>query len=175
MLNIWPLAQRYETCVQGLSPSALEMQTKSEHPADSSSVDPKIIRVAIGIVIKGKTLLICQRKPTAVLGGYWEFPGGKVEPNESDEAAVLRELREELGIVTEIIAALPPIVHTYPHGTVRLQPFFCKLIAGTPAAVDCAAWKWVALPELCDYPFPPANAGLLQRLETDPLLQSAPK
>ncbi|MGN6504531.1 MAG: (deoxy)nucleoside triphosphate pyrophosphohydrolase [Tepidisphaeraceae bacterium] len=127
-----------------------------------------VVAVAIGIVIERGRLLICQRKATAVLGGLWEFPGGKVEPGESDADAAIRELREELGIVVRPIEHLAPITHTYPHATIRLQPILCRLVDGSPRAIECVDFRWVAPEALRDYTFPEANGPLLAIVAAHP-------
>lgn len=127
---------------------------------------PKIVQVAIAIVVEqaGERVLICRRKADTVLGGLWEFPGGKLEPGETPEQAAIREVREELGIDVEPTGSLDPITHAYPHATVTLSPILCSHISGEPQAVDCAEWRWVERADLTQYAFPDANAPLLGRL-----------
>ena len=88
-------------------------------------------------------LLACRRPPGKHLGGLWEFPGGKVEPDESPEAALIRELAEELGIETEITGALSPVEWDYGRGPIRLIPFFCRIVSGTPHPHEHDALEWV--------------------------------
>lgn len=122
------------------------------------------IAVAIGMVLRGSQVLICQRKNEAVLGGYWEFPGGKMEPGETPAQAAIRELKEELDIVVTPGATLPLVQHTYDHGVIRLTPILCTLTAGEPRAIGCQRFLWVECNRLSDYTFPAANAPLLQLL-----------
>lgn len=131
---------------------------------------PERIEVAVGIVLQSgrpsarSYVLISRRSAGGVLGGYWEFPGGKLEANETAEACVVRELREELGIAVRPASALRPIEHRYEHARVVLRPFICTHIGGKPRALQVEAWKWVAVDELDAYRFPPANAALLKQL-----------
>ncbi|MBC7782528.1 MAG: 8-oxo-dGTP diphosphatase MutT [Burkholderiales bacterium] len=136
------------------------MGSKSSQTNDSN----RPITVAIGIVLRGNQVLICQRKTDAVLGGYWEFPGGKIEPGETPAQAVIRELKEELDIVVTAGATLPTIEHTYDHGVIRLSPIHCTLTAGEPRAIGCQRFQWVECNRLSEYTFPAANAPLLQLL-----------
>ena len=131
------------------------------------------IQVAVGVVwrrpeargAEGRPeVLISRRAADGVLGGYWEFPGGKLDPGESPEACVVRELREELGVEVRPVRALPAIVHPYDHGRVELHPYFCEHLGGTPAALEVAAWRWVAVDELEAYTFPPANTAILEEV-----------
>ncbi len=137
--------------------------------------------VGIGIVIRclpdkiqtstdpdaaGLAVLITQRKSDAVYPGYWEFPGGKANPGEKTEDCVVRELREEVGIIAEMFGVLSDITHIYPHGTVRLQPRLCRLAPGSPEPrnLHVADHRWVRPEELASYRFPEANAGIVREL-----------
>src|SRR5437762_4675350 len=84
------------------------------------------IDAAIAIVVRDGKILVCQRKADDVLGGYWEFPGGKCEDGETLEECLTRELREEIGITVTSPEPLAPIDHAYDHGQVRLHPFICQ-------------------------------------------------
>lgn len=88
-------------------------------------------------------VLACLRPEGKHLGGKWEFPGGKVEPGESPELALVRELREELAIETAILAALTPVVWDYGRGSIRLIPFRCRIVSGVPDPLEHAAIRWV--------------------------------
>jgi len=98
------------------------------------------------------------------MGGYWEFPGGKVDPGEDLKAALKRELVEELGIETEIGAEIHQIVHPYPDRDVRLYFFEARIISGEPQKLEVADLRWVTLDELMNYQFPDADMPLLMQL-----------
>jgi len=104
-----------------------------------------MIQVVCGLIEDGGgRVLACRRPEGKHLGGLWEFPGGKVEPGDSPEAALVRELREELGIETEVTGALTPVVWDYGRGPIRLIPFFCRIIAaGEPQPHEHDALEWV--------------------------------
>src|SRR5689334_7858134 len=95
----------------------------------------KAIRVAIGIVVDPRGILISRRKKNDSFDGYWEFPGGKIEEGETAEQAVARELYEELAIRVTPVRALAVIEHEYPKARVILQPFICRLDGGEPVAI----------------------------------------
>jgi len=124
----------------------------------------KYIRVAIGVVIIDRQVLICRRLDSAELGGLWEFPGGKIEPGESAAAAAVRELFEELAIDVRPIETFESILHEYAHARVELFPILCEHLAGEPAAVGCAEFKWVPIARLNDYAFPAGNDSLIAEL-----------
>jgi 8-oxo-dGTP diphosphatase len=109
-------------------------------------------------------LLITQRLAEDTLGGYWEFPGGKVDPGEDLQTALRRELVEELGVQAEIGAEIHSIVHSYPDRDVRLYFFEAHIVSGEPQKLEVADLRWVTLDELMDYQFPEADIPLLQQL-----------
>jgi 8-oxo-dGTP diphosphatase len=128
---------------------------------------PAIIDVAAGLVFRDGKLLITLRYDDAHLGGLWEFPGGKVEPKESFEDCLVRELREELAIEVKIKELIETDTHAYPGKTVRLKFYRCSWTSGEPRALGCAAFKWVTAPELKEHEFPAADAVLLDRLRQE--------
>ena len=123
-----------------------------------------MIEVAAGLVFRSGKLLITQRYPDAHLGGLWEFPGGKRDPNETFEACLQRELKEELGIEVAVGELIDSIEHTYPEKQVLLKSFRCEWLGGEPQALGCSAFRWITREELDNYPFPPADARLLKQL-----------
>jgi mutator protein MutT len=132
-----------------------------------------VIDVAAGLIFRDGKLLITQRYADAHLGGLWEFPGGKREPNESFEQGLVRELREELGIEVAVGELVESLTHSYPEKTVHLKFFRCVWQKGEPQALGCPAFKWIAARELPEHNFPAADARLLDRLKCDPALWSS--
>ncbi|MEI9960630.1 MAG: 8-oxo-dGTP diphosphatase MutT [Limisphaerales bacterium] len=128
--------------------------------------DAKPIDVAAALIFKDGKLLITQRHATAHLGGLWEFPGGKREPNETFEQCLVREIREEIGVEILVGELFETVAHSYPEKTIRLKFFRCRLVQGEPKPIECAAVKWVNQSELDDYEFPAADAQLLQKLKS---------
>lgn len=109
-------------------------------------------------------LLIAQRPLDGMLGGLWEFPGGKREPGESLRDCLRRELREELGIEVEVGEQIGTVRHAYTHFRITLYAFACRIIAGEPAALGCAGWAWVTLDELDRYAFPVTDQKIIAML-----------
>jgi len=124
----------------------------------------KIIDVSAALIFHNGRLLITQRPAESHLGGLWEFPGGKREPNETFEQCLIREIREELGMDIAPGELFEEITHAYPERTVHLKFFICQWIGGEPQALGCASFKWVAKSELSQHEFPAADAQLLEKL-----------
>ncbi len=134
-------------------------------PPEERIVTHPPIDVVAGVIRRDDgRLLIAQRLPDDTLGGYWEFPGGKVDPGEELKAALRRELVEELGVETEIGAEIQRVVHAYPDRDVRLYFFEVRIISGEPRKIEVADLRWVTLDELMDFQFPEADLPLLRQL-----------
>ncbi|MBI3322259.1 MAG: (deoxy)nucleoside triphosphate pyrophosphohydrolase [Candidatus Omnitrophica bacterium] len=122
------------------------------------------LEVAVAVIKDGGRVLITQRKPGDSFGGLWEFPGGKLNDGESMEAALVREIEEELGVRVEVAAKRMVIRHQYPARAVRLHCFDCRLLSGEPRAIECAAWQWVDTAELAGFEFLPGSRPLIEHL-----------
>ena len=126
-----------------------------------------VVDVAAGLVFRDGKLLIARRFDDVHLGGLWEFPGGKREPDETFEACLIRELREELGIEVDVGQRVEMVTHDYPEKTVHLQFFRCDWKNNEPQALGCTEFAWVTASALDNYEFPAADEQLLQRLKTE--------
>jgi mutator protein MutT len=124
----------------------------------------RVIIVVAAIIVVGEHVLVTQRPTNVHLPNVWEFPGGKLEPGESMQAALRRELREELGIEAEIFEEYFSATHRYPEKTVELHFFNCVIIKGEPRAIEVADVRWVRLSELYSLEFPEADHDLINRL-----------
>ena len=110
-------------------------------------------------------ILLAQRPLDGLLGGLWEFPGGKVEPGETLEACLKRELREELDIEVEVGRPVGVVEHAYSHFRITLHAFHCRHVAGEPRALGVADWRWVRLEDIRAYPLSRADIKILELLE----------
>ena len=118
--------------------------------------------IAVGVIWKGDRILITRRPENGLLGGLWEFPGGKIESGETPEEAVRREVYEEVAMDIAVVAHLGTVKHGYTHFSITLSAFACHWLSGTPQPLGCTAVRWVSREELQDYPFPGANRKLFQ-------------
>lgn len=125
------------------------------------------VRVVAAIVVREGRVLVTRRPRGTHLEGLWEFPGGKVEPGETDAAALARELREEIDVTVSVGALFERVVHAYPEKTVELLFYRCVLEAGTPRPVEVAEVRWAGADDLEPAGFPPADAHLLDRLRRE--------
>ena len=116
----------------------------------------QITEVAAAVMLRGDParpeFLLAQRPPGKVYAGYWEFPGGKVELGESPEAALIRELREELGVTVRAARPLGEFSHEYPDRKVCIGLWLVSAWEGEPQGLDGQALRWVAVTQLpgCD-------------------------
>lgn len=159
----------------------MQVNARPEHPSQQPIVD-----VAVGVVLNKaaakdthrdapkhdptavkhapiiRHVLISRRKAEQVLGGYWELPGGKVEPSETPTQAVVRELKEEVGIDATPIHPLPTVEHRYDHAHIRLHPLICQHTAGTASPIEVDEVRWVTPDQLTDYPLPQASLPVIE-------------
>ena len=126
----------------------------------------RTIIVAAGVIVDGERVLVSQRPGGTHLAGAWEFPGGKVEAGEDPRDALVRELREELGVEATIGGILEVTFHRYPGKSVLLLFFEVTRREGSPEprALDVAAVRWAESSELRDEIFPPADVAVLARV-----------
>ncbi|MDN5953050.1 MAG: (deoxy)nucleoside triphosphate pyrophosphohydrolase [Loigolactobacillus coryniformis] len=125
----------------------------------------KEFNVVGAILIKDKQILSCQRGPGRALNGYWEFPGGKIEPGETARQALQRELEEELKIEVEVAAnVFVQSTYEYEFGRVKLQTFLCRLITGTPMLTEHINVDWFKPTALAQLNFAPVDVATAEKL-----------
>ncbi|WP_426791247.1 (deoxy)nucleoside triphosphate pyrophosphohydrolase [Sphingobacterium sp. WOUb80] len=123
-----------------------------------------ITKVVCGIIFKDDLVLICRRKPEKSLGGYWEFPGGKVEGLESYEESLLRELIEELNMKVNIKKHFFDTVHHYDNGAIELISFICETENIASESTDHDQLEWVKVSDLLNWKLAPADIPIAQAL-----------
>lgn len=122
----------------------------------------RMIEVVCGVVgDETGRVLACRRPAGGHLGGMWEFPGGKVEAGETPEAALVRELREELAVDVEVGEALVPVEWDYGRGPIRLIPFRCRIVRGELVLVEHTECRWCGPADAADLIWAPADLPVL--------------
>ena len=121
--------------------------------------------IGVGVVLNAAgEVLIDQRLEEGLLGGMWEFPGGKQEQGETIETCIVRELREELGIAVTVGAELITVDHAYSHKKLRFVVHLCDWVSGEPQPLASQQVRWVRPDQLKEFAFPAANARIIEAL-----------
>ena len=123
-----------------------------------------MMEVVAALIRGGDRVLLCRRPEGKAQGGKWEFPGGKIEPGETGEAALRRECREELDVTLEVGRALADVRQEYPGRSVHLTLYEARIASGAPRMLEHSAIRWVSPGELGGYDLCPADAQLVERL-----------
>lgn len=123
--------------------------------------------VVAALIWKGDTFMICQRPAHKARGLLWEFVGGKVEPGETKEQALVRECREELAVTLQVGEVFMELTHQYPDLTVHLTLFHASIQEGTPQMLEHNDIRWITVEEIDRYPFCPADEEILQKLKQE--------
>lgn len=121
--------------------------------------------VVAALIWDGDRFLACQRPPHKARGLLWEFVGGKVEPGETKEAALIRECREELDVTVAVGDVFMEVTHEYPDLTVHLTLFHARIAAGEPKMLEHNDIQWITVNEIDKYPFCPADVDILKQLK----------
>ena len=124
----------------------------------------KITEVVAALIWEGERFLICQRPAHKARGLLWEFVGGKVEPGESKEQALIRECREELDITLSVGELFMEVTHVYPDITVRLSLVHAAIAEGTPKMIEHCDLRWITPAEVDAFDFCPADVEILERI-----------
>lgn len=128
-------------------------------------MERKMLDVVAAMIESGDRFLACQRPAHKARGLEWEFLGGKVEPGETREAAIIRECREEIGVQIAVRGEIAQVTHHYEEFSVHLTLFRAKLAAGEPQKIEHADIRWMTLEEAKTYPFCAADQELLALIE----------
>lgn len=121
--------------------------------------------VTAAVVFDAGKVLITRRPDDSRHAGLWEFPGGKMEPGESPEAALCREIREELNAELRVVEIFDVVFYRYEWGPVLILAYTCQLVTKTLHNIGVAEYRWVHPQELSDFPFLPADRPIIDRLK----------
>lgn len=131
--------------------------TVDAYPKRMKSKKVPTYPIAVGVIRKNERYLITQRKPDGLLGGLWEFPGGKIQPGESPEAACVREIKEETGLSVSVDSHLTTVHHAYTHFKIKMEVFCCSYRKGRVRLNGPIAHQWVTHKHFSKFAFPKAN------------------
>jgi len=120
--------------------------------------------IAVGIVFRNNRVLITRRQTDGLLGGLWEFPGGKIKDGESAPEACVREIKEEVNLVVQPVDFLARVKHAYTHFRIIMEVFCCAYVSGRLRLNGPADYRWIHPHEIDHYPFPKANHKFIPRL-----------
>ncbi|RKX37447.1 MAG: 8-oxo-dGTP diphosphatase MutT [Verrucomicrobia bacterium] len=143
---------------------------ESGRPTDYPVKAPKkkVPHIVVGAAVvtnrKGE-VLIAQRRNEDMLGGLWEFPGGKQESGETIQQCIVRELKEELGINIETGDFLITVKHAYSHFTMEMHTYFAKIKSGRPRSIECQDFQWLKVSNLRKVPYSKADLIIIEELE----------
>lgn len=124
----------------------------------------KITEVVAALIWQGEQFMICQRPAHKARGLLWEFVGGKVEPGETKEQALIRECREELAVTVSVGEVFMDVTHEYPDLTVHLTLFNAEIAEGKPQMLEHNDIRWITSREIPDYDFCPADVEILSEI-----------
>ena len=120
--------------------------------------------VVAALIWEQTRFFICQRPANKSCPLLWEFPGGKVEPGETAQQALIRECREELGVPVEVGALFTEVCHTYPDITVHLSLFHAKFLSEQPKLLEHNDFRWITAEEIPNFPFFPSYKEILEKI-----------
>jgi len=121
--------------------------------------------IVVGVVYKNNHMLITRRKPEGLLGGLWEFPGGKVRKHENAERACVREIKEEVNLNVEVTRHVTQVKHAYTHFKILMEVFSCRYVSGEVKLNGPVDFRWIMRWEIEQYPFPKANHKFIHMLD----------
>ncbi len=159
-----PVSPLCDTCPVSDFCMSFESKAIDHYPKRQKTKAKPIYKIAVGVVRKGELLLITRRKSEGLLGGLWEFPGGKIEKGETAEQACLREIKEEVGLTVKTGSFVKQVKHEYSHFKIAMDVFICDYISGTVKLDGPVDHRWIVLKEIDNFPFPKANHKFIPAL-----------
>lgn len=154
-----------DTCpLKGICKAYRSRQVANFPKRDKLKATPQY-HIAVGVVFKNEQVLITRRKAEGLLGGLWEFPGGKIKEGESAQSACIREIKEEVNLEVQIDRHLAQVKHAYTHFRIVMEVFCCNYVSGRVYLRGPVDFRWIRLNEYRRYAFPKANHKFIPLLE----------
>ncbi|QHI69581.1 A/G-specific adenine glycosylase [Tichowtungia aerotolerans] len=161
-----PVAPKCADCPLQSACEAFGKGAPEKYPVGTKKKKIPHITVGAAVTVNSKgEVLIAQRLEGDMLGGLWEFPGGKQEPGETIEECIARELKEELGINTEVGDFLMTVKHVYSHFKMTMHVYCTKIRSGRPRPIHCADFRWVKIPDLGTFAYSKADLQVVGKLQ----------
>lgn len=158
-------------CALGDDCFAKNSSKQDSLPFKSKSKPVPTYNIVVGLIYFNNKLLIAKRKDDQMLGGLWEFPGGKINENETEKQALIREIKEEVNLDISINQKLGTIKHAYSHFKINLHAYICTSTTQNAVALSASKLKWINENDLENYAFPTANKKLFKLLKKQPLFR----
>ena len=146
---------------------AFQTARQEEFPVRRKSKPRPEYHIVAGVIHKGDRILITQRKPEGLLGGLWEFPGGKIQVKETPERACVRAIREETNLLVEPTEYLTRVKHAYTHFKIVMDVFHCNYQSGEVVLNEAIDYRWITADQIDQYPFPRSNHKFIPLLTQD--------
>ncbi len=154
-----------DRCPWSVSCQAFAQNRQHELPMTETRDPLPHKQIGVAVIWNDAGQILIDRRPQkGLLGGLWEFPGGKIEPGETVEDCIRREIQEELGIEVIVGDRLIVITHAYSHFRVTLNVHYCTHLSGEPQPIECDEIRWVQPTDLQNYPFPKANIQIIDAI-----------
>jgi A/G-specific adenine glycosylase len=160
-----PKAPLCDACPLPSYCKAFQTGRVATYPRKKARRAKPLYHIAVGVVIKGDRILITQRKPDGLLGGLWEFPGGKIKKGEKAEAACVREIKEEVNLKIKVLNHLARVKHAYTHFKINMDVFCCEYTTGRVKRNGPVDHRWIKISAIDRYPLPKANHKFLPKLK----------
>ncbi len=154
-------------CPLSDSCEAYQRDRVEQLPVTRESEEKPHHEIAVAVIHEDDEFLISRRPEEKMLGGLWEFPGGKLEDGETLAAALRREMKEELGIGIQVGQKITKVPHEYSHLSINLHAYYCEIEEGPPTSREGQKWKWVQQENLGEFAFPKANKEVLEILQEE--------
>jgi A/G-specific adenine glycosylase len=160
-----PAAPQCTDCPVGPFCLACQQKATAAFPKRLQRKKVPVYHIATGVVFSKGRVLITRRQEQGLLGGLWEFPGGKVLEGEPAEDACVREIKEETNLTVQVTAFLKRVRHAYTHFKIKMDVFCCDYVSGEVRLRGPIDYRWIKLSEIKDYPFPKANHKFIPHLK----------
>lgn len=153
-----------DSCPIAFECRAKQKKRQEQLPIKNKKAPTPHYQIGAGLIWRDGKLLITRRQENGLLGGLWEFPGGKQKKNETIQECVRREIKEELSVQVIVENHFMTVKHAYSHFRITLDIFNCQWISGEPECKVCSDFYWVTVEQLSTFPFPKANKRIVHKL-----------